>query len=60
MDKSKGVTYVYSDAGSILAINLNGNSVVIEPATNPDDEKKYAKIILMQIKTALWMSVRRR
>ena len=46
VNKSKGVTYVYSDTGSISAINLNGNSAIIESVLNPDDEETYTKIYI--------------
>lgn len=48
VDKTKGVTYIYSETGSLMGINLNGNSVIIEPAEKPDDTgtSKWCKIYI--------------
>ncbi len=47
VDKSKGVTWIYNESGAVSGINLNGNSVIIESAKNPDDENgNYCKIYI--------------
>ena len=46
VDKTKGVTYVFSENGTVQAINLNGNSAVIEAAEIEGDTTKYCKIYI--------------
>lgn len=46
VDKTKGVTYILSEAGGVTAVNLNGNSAVIQSVENKEDEKTYTRIYI--------------